>query len=274
MSAPVRPAPFSAFTTPEFWDDPHISARMLALHLDPEEPLASRPHEFIDRSVDWLIPALHLVPGSRLLDVGCGPGLYAHRLARQGIEVWGIDVSGRSLDYARRVAKEEGLPALFRRGNYLAADIGSGHDAAILIYEDFCALSPTQRATLLGRIRAALRDGGRLLFDVTSSARFAQFTENIVTAPNLMDGFWAEAPYTGTCETWTYPELRLVLDRYTIETATSTRQFWNWMHCLTLGEVSSELAAAGFDVSDVHGDVTGSEYDATAASFAVVAQSA
>jgi SAM-dependent methyltransferase len=272
MTASSRPAPFSAFTTPQFWDDPHISAQMLALHLDPEGVPASRPHAFIDRSVAWLIPTLHLAPGSRLLDLGCGPGLYAHRLARKGIEVLGVDTSRRSIDYARRTAEADGLSARFRRGNYLTADLGLGHDAAILIYEDYCALSPAQRASFLPRIGAALRAGGRLLFDVTSSERFAQFTDSVATVPDLMDGFWAEPPYTGTHETWTYPDLSLVLERYTIETATSSRQFWNWMHCLTPAEVTTELTEGGFTLLDLYGDVTGEEYSPTRDSFAVVAQ--
>ncbi len=75
MSA--RPEPFSVYTTPEFWDDPHISAQMLRHHLDPMSPAASRTHAFIDRSVDWLCAVLGLGPSSRVLDLGCGPGLYA-----------------------------------------------------------------------------------------------------------------------------------------------------------------------------------------------------
>ncbi len=272
MSAPSRPAPFSAYTTPEFWDDPHVSAQMLALHLDPDGLPASRPHAFIDRSVAWLIPTLQLDRGSRLLDLGCGPGLYAHRLARSGIRVLGVDVSRRSLDHARRVAEEANLPARFHEGNYLTDDLGSGHDAAILIYEDYCALSPTQRAVLLLRVRAALNESGRLLFDVTGAARFAHFVEGTVTGPDLMDGFWAEPPYTGTRETWTYPELRLALERYTIETATSTRQYWNWTHCLTPEAVAAELAEAGFALVDVYGDVAGADYSPTGVTFAVVAQ--
>jgi len=65
---------------------PHISRRMLMRHLDPDVPTASRSHAFIERSVDWLIDALDLHVGSSVLDLECGPGLYATRLARHGIE--------------------------------------------------------------------------------------------------------------------------------------------------------------------------------------------
>ncbi|MFD4293929.1 SAM-dependent methyltransferase [Rhodococcus sp. NPDC058505] len=268
---PPRPAPFETVTTPEFWNDPHISGRMLVNHLDPDTAAASRPHAFVDRSVDWLIGALGLVPGTRVLDVGCGPGLYAHRLARRGIEVLGVDVSATSVAYARGVAEAEGLAARFVRGDYFTADLGSGHDAALLIYEDYCALSPDRRVELLRRIRAALADGGRLLFDVTAAPRFPTFREGLARQQNLMDGFWAEPPYLGTLETHVYPDLLLALERYTIESAAGTRQFWNWTHCLTPEQVTTEVAAAGLRVTGIHGDVAGSDYDAEADAFAVVA---
>jgi hypothetical protein len=95
-----RPDPFSEYTTPEFWNDEHISRQMLRFHLDPMAEPASRAHQFIDRSVDWLIPTLGLATGSRLLDLGCGPGLYANRFAARGIR------STACGDTPRRAARE------------------------------------------------------------------------------------------------------------------------------------------------------------------------
>jgi SAM-dependent methyltransferase len=275
VSAPAgRPEPFSAYTTPDFWNDEHISARMLALHLDPLAVPASRPHEFIERSVEWLVPRLGLGPGSRLLDLGCGPGLYANRIAARGIEVVGVDASVRSLEHARAVAEAASLPATFRRADYLTDDLGGPYDAAILIYEDYCALSPAQRTTLLGTVAASVRPGGRFVFDVTATARFGSFQDAVVTATNFMDGFWAPAPYECTEETWTYPDLHLVLHRYTVVENHRTREFWNWMQCLGPGQVEGELAASGWRLSELFGDVAGAPYRAGTDTFAVLAHTA
>ena len=58
------------------------------------------------REIDYLIDALQLQPGMRVLDVGCGPGRHAHELARRGIAVHGIDISQSFVEIAVAAAPE------------------------------------------------------------------------------------------------------------------------------------------------------------------------
>lgn len=73
------------------------------------EPIASRlgtayrRYSFTlgtDQECAHLRSALGLRPGDRVLDVGCGPGRHAHRLADDGIIVHGIDISERFIELA------------------------------------------------------------------------------------------------------------------------------------------------------------------------------
>ncbi len=96
-----KPAPF----TPGeqlFWNDPHIAQQMLAAHLSQNTDAASRNKETIAQTVDWLVDYLQLKIGQTVLDLGCGPGLYATRLAQQGLMVTGVDYSQNSIEYATR----------------------------------------------------------------------------------------------------------------------------------------------------------------------------
>jgi len=90
-----RPEPFERYTAADLWTDDHISEKMLAHHLDGESDLSSRRAEFIDQSVAWIGTRFDVGPGTRIADFGCGPGLYANRLARLGARVTGIDFSKR-----------------------------------------------------------------------------------------------------------------------------------------------------------------------------------
>ncbi len=47
---------------------------------------------------------------SRVLDFGCGDGLFSHLFARQGIEVTGIDVEPGALDQARAMTSHQSYP--------------------------------------------------------------------------------------------------------------------------------------------------------------------
>ena len=83
----MKPPALYERTDAAFWDDEHISRGMLAAHLDPEFEGASRSFAFMDRSVDWICATAPPATHPRLLDLGCGPGLYAERFARAGYAV-------------------------------------------------------------------------------------------------------------------------------------------------------------------------------------------
>ena len=56
------------------------------------------------QEVDYLIDELGLMPGMRILDVGCGPGRHAYEFARRGFIVHGIDISQTFIDLATKDA--------------------------------------------------------------------------------------------------------------------------------------------------------------------------
>ena len=73
------------------WDDPHISKQMLAAHLDEGFDSATRKMGFVKESVGWIACTLPPARYKRLLDLGCGPGIYAELFCRNGYEVTGVE---------------------------------------------------------------------------------------------------------------------------------------------------------------------------------------
>lgn len=76
-----RPQLFQETKVP-FWNDKYISKQMLKAHLDPDFNGASRKLPFIESSVNWIKETIPPADYAALLDLGCGPGLYAERFAR------------------------------------------------------------------------------------------------------------------------------------------------------------------------------------------------
>ena len=90
------------------WTDAHISKQLLDLHINPDTDTASRNEKSIEKTTAWI---LEQTAGNRVLDLGCGPGLYAERLAQAGMGVTGMDFSENSIAYARQSAHKKVLPS-------------------------------------------------------------------------------------------------------------------------------------------------------------------
>jgi SAM-dependent methyltransferase len=254
-----KPAPFTP-GEPLFWNDPHISSQMLAVHLNPDIEAASRRPETIDRSVQWLIDTLGLKTGASLLDLGCGPGLYASRFARAGFHVTGVDYSRRSIDYATKYASANKLDITYRYENYLELQNEGLYDAAFLIYGDFCPLNPEQRKRLLQNVSRALKSNGKFVLDVSTRTHRKKYgNKNRWSASE--SGFWKPGPHLVLEEGFDYPEQSIWLDQYTvIEADGKISVYRNWFQDYTPETITAELSLGGFAIECLRGDLTGTPY--------------
>ena len=120
-----------------------------------------------DQEVDFLIEALDLQPGMKVLDVGCGPGRHAHALARRGIQVLGIDISQRFIDLARAAAPPG---ATFDRQDARALNVGDDFDAAVSLCQGaFGLVGPGPDLEVLRGMARSIKPGGRVAVSAFSS---------------------------------------------------------------------------------------------------------
>jgi SAM-dependent methyltransferase len=241
-----RPEPFTVYTADVLWTEPHLAGQMLAFHLNQDTPLASRPIGSIDAVVDWIDETVGF-EGKRVLDMGCGPGLYAARYAERGGKVTGLDFSANSIAYAR----ENTRAVEYAVADYLKDPLPSGWDLVTLIYCDLCVLSPDQRARVLGKIRAALAPGGTFIFDVMALEAFEAVEENTAFGPRYMGGFWAAGDYVAFHHTFRYEAQHLSLDQYTIVEPHRTWQVFNWMQYFDASAIGAELEEGGFRIKEM-----------------------
>ena len=250
----ARPALFSEETALALWTRPHIAEQMLSFHLDSATPLASRPVEDIDRIVRALDGKLQL-EGKKVCDLGCGPGLYSTRFADAGADVLGVDVSPGSIDFATaRQASAQGRQR-YRVADYLREPLGEDFDVVTLIYFDFCALSPANRASLLKKIRSMLTEGGCLVLDVVSEASFPTLEEGLEIEQNLMGGFWSPGEYVGMHRRWLYAEEQVCLDHYGIFEDGQDFEIFNWMQYFSAERLREEIEGAGFSNVELFGSL-------------------
>jgi SAM-dependent methyltransferase len=120
------------------------------------------------QEVDFLVDALGLHEGDRVLDVGCGPGRHAHELARRGIVVHGVDVSARFVELARAGAPSG---ASFERLDARRLAFADEFDAAVSLCQGaFGLLGPdAENAAVLAGMARAVRVGGRIALSAFSA---------------------------------------------------------------------------------------------------------
>jgi SAM-dependent methyltransferase len=113
------------------------------------------------QEVDHVVGVLGLLPGSRVLDVGCGPGRHAHELARRGIVVHGIDISETFIALASADAPPG---ATFERLDARALAFAAEFDAVICLCQGAFGLMTAggEDELVVAGMARALRPGGRL----------------------------------------------------------------------------------------------------------------
>jgi SAM-dependent methyltransferase len=267
-----RPEPFQFYTASDLWTDEHTSKQMLLFHLNEAIDVSSRNAEFIARSVSWMATEFNIGRGYKIADFGCGPGLYATRLAKRGANVTGIDFSKRSIDYAKDVAAREQLNISYVNQNYLEFETEDRFDLVLMIMCDFCALSPTQRKGLLRKFHEILKPSGSVLLDVYSLNAFDQKEQVSTYEHRQLDGFWSKEDYYGFLNTFKYEEEKVILDKYTIIEKARTWAVYNWLQYFSPDALRKEFEVNGFKMEEFYSDVAGKPFSSKSTEFAIVAR--
>ncbi|MDX3639677.1 class I SAM-dependent methyltransferase [Streptomyces sp. MB09-02B] len=192
----------------------------------------------------------------KVLDIGCGTGVFALLLAERGVEVVGVDPAGASLDVAR--AKPGADRVRWIHGD--ARDLPPLQVDLVTMTANVAqaVVDPELWRRTLIAAREALRPGGRLVFETRDPARRAWEAWNREASYGVTD-----VPGFGRVESWV--ELTEVTgplvsfrwhyvldgaggddaDEDAILTSDSTLRFRE------RGELEADLLAHGYTVEDV-----------------------
>ena len=114
--------------------------------------------------IDFVVRALGLRPGARVLDVPCGFGRHSAELARRGYAALGVDLSPVMLAVARRRYRE-GERLRFIKKDMRRLAYRAEFDAAVCLFTSFGYFTQRENIGTLRRMARALKPGGRLLLD-------------------------------------------------------------------------------------------------------------
>jgi SAM-dependent methyltransferase len=228
----------------EFFDD---------LYLRVYQPLEAP--EQVRREVDFIVKALDLPAGAKVLDLCCGQGRHSLELARRGFQVVGVDLSEALLYAARKRAESEGLSVTFLHCDMREIDFADEFDAVINMFTSFGYLeSEAEDEKVLGKVVQALKSGGKFLLDVVNRDRLVRDFQ--AREWHAADEGWLvleERTFdhlSGRMETrW----VCVARDGVRYERLSSVRLY-------TTSELRTMLERAGLKVTNLFGDYDGSPY--------------
>lgn len=229
------------------WTDEHISKQLLNIHLNPDIDLGSRKMSTIQKTANWILDSQKENRKLKILDLGCGPGLYSEIFAKDGHDVTGVDISKNSIDYARKSASDKGLDIKYINASYLELDLEiEKFDLVLLIYTDLGVLIPKDREVLLGMVYRTLKHNGKFIFDVLKDNEL----EQKITPKNweaATSGFWNSQSYLALSESFLYAEQKVILYQHiVIDSDENTRIYRFWTHFFNAHDLKEMLMHQGF----------------------------
>lgn len=218
-----------------------------------EEPRLAEIYDWLDSSerpdLDPYLAMADEFGAQTVIDIGCGTGILACKLAALGKEVTGIDPALASLAVASRKAFAERVRWIHGTAEMLAesqADLVTmtGNAAQVFIDDE-------EWMSLLRRCRAAIRPGGRFVFEVRDPSKEAWKLWNREQSYQQI-----ERTEVGKVETWVdLVEVRLPLVTFhntfvfhrdgSVLTSDSTLRF------RSQAEIREALTAASFLVEEI-----------------------
>lgn len=183
--------------------------------------LAGYPDERTAEEVTFIVDALRLPPGARVLDVPCGEGRHSVELAARGFSPLALDFNPVALEAGRQRAAAKSVEVTFAQADARTFTVDAPCDAAICFFGSFGYFSDDDNLRFARRIAEALRPGGQFLLDL-------QIIETLL--PDFRPRDWS----------WATPEQQLLIAEqrtFDVETSRIEGQF------TFLGDERNETAA-------------------------------
>ena len=238
------------------WNDPDFSRRMLKEHLSQKHDAASRRTPIIKKHVDWIHNFVLDGKPSRVLDLGCGPGLYSARLAALGHTCRGIDFGPASIEYAVKHAPEN---CSYTLGDVRTTDFGSGYDLVMFIFGEFNVFKPEDARLILSKAYAALNPGGKILLEPHTFDAVYEIGNQPATWYSAEDKLFAEEPYLCLMESFWDEDLSVTIERYIIVDAASgeVTRYSSSMQAYEDDELAEILTQVGFQNPEFYSSLRG-----------------
>jgi ubiquinone/menaquinone biosynthesis C-methylase UbiE len=157
----------------------HYNADAAAYHaVNYQRPKDYSPLAFRQRYIEQMLDSLSLPAGSKILDVGCGPGELVLALTRQGFDTWGIDISESMIERAQDLLAANKLYTQRQLGVGDIENLSFGDEFFdVVVASGVIEYQPSDDRSLSEMYRT-LKPGGSLVLNVTVRYSYMNWLDN------------------------------------------------------------------------------------------------
>lgn len=227
-----------------------------------------RSKKLVEQDVKWLLAELSLPPQATILDIGCGPGLYCHRLAQFGHLTTGIDIADSFLSYARNKAQEENLSCTFLNLSMFELNFSAQFDVILLIQSLANRITTEQLHDLLDRVQRALKPGGHLIAEFSLAPTEFSTTEPISKESLFLlnDSPWSHRFHAYMVRDLIFPSTKQrVTHHLIVEAQGRSQEYWSHFTLHSRSDLKRLLSTHGLSIKQMFGPKMGKaiqeEYD-------------
>lgn len=211
------------------------------------------PEERTDREVDFVLSALQLKPKARVLDLCCGTGRHAIKIARCGFRVTGQDLSAKNLKTASENAAKDGLKIDFVRSDMRKIPFSGHFDAVINLFGSFGYFSEDrENFKVLGAVARALKPGGLFFLESRNRDNIVRDESNTMWFENdegiTINDYWFDAKTDTAHGHWIW-----IKDGLRTEGDSAVKMY-------PYTTMKRELEKRGLEIVDSFGDYDGVEF--------------
>jgi SAM-dependent methyltransferase len=220
--------------------------------------MASRRGALIDGHVAWLSA---LVPdGRRVLDLGCGPGLYLERFAQAGWHGVGIDVSPAAIDHGVSRTRELGVECTYLLGDLRSTSLSGGFDLVLCLFGELSTFPIEDVRGVVDSVTSHLNDRGRIVIELSTRAGLAGKASRPVSWYTANGGLLADGPHVVLRESHWFESEGASVERWWVldELSSQPRMFGSttWWHY----DIDRAISGAGLVVDGRFADLAGAPH--------------
>lgn len=131
--------------------------------------------ERIKKEISFLVKQLELDKSMRILDLACGHGRHANRLAELGYNVTGVDISQGFLEIAKKDAKDKRLTTEFIHNDMREIAFREEFDRVLLLFTSFGYFEDEDNVKVIKNVANALKPEGLFCFDTFNRDVFLKY---------------------------------------------------------------------------------------------------